>query len=96
MVVLAVEEDGYLRLNTGEALGVVDKARFAIHPPDADLASPGEPEAVVEVVQYGAMAPRARIVSEAGHGDPAGGPGRAPRSGAKLPENRDPPRPGLR
>ena len=76
VVVLAVEEDGHLRLNTGEALGVVDKARFAIHPPDADLASPGEPQAVVEVVQYGATASCARIVS--------GGPATAITPGSRA------------
>ncbi|HZF09109.1 MAG TPA: caspase family protein [Thermoanaerobaculia bacterium] len=53
IVVLGVDETGRLRLNTGQAQGVLDGARFAVHPPDAQLESPGEPLAEVEVVQYG-------------------------------------------
>jgi hypothetical protein len=54
VLVLGVDENsGHLRLNTGQAQGVLDGARFAIHPPDANLANPGEPLAEIEVVQYG-------------------------------------------
>jgi len=52
-VVLGGDENGRLRLNTGQAQGVLNGARFAVYPPDAYLVSPGAPLAEVEIVQYG-------------------------------------------
>lgn len=65
VVVLAALEDRLLVLNTGAAQGVLAGARFAVHPPEADLANPAEPLAVVEVVSYGATESHARIEGDA-------------------------------
>jgi hypothetical protein len=61
VIVLASTDEGLLRLNTGEAQGVLGGARFAVHPPDADLADPGEPLATAVIVQQGATISLARI-----------------------------------
>jgi hypothetical protein len=53
VLVFSVAENGHLRLNTGQAQGVLDGARFAVYTPDADLTNPGEPLAEVEIMQYG-------------------------------------------
>jgi hypothetical protein len=65
VVVLAILEDRILVLNTGAAQGVLAGARFAVHPPEADLANPAEPLAVIEVVGYGATESHARIEGDA-------------------------------
>ena len=91
VVVLAVQEDGLLVLNTGAAQGVLDGARFAVYPADADLASPGEPLAQVEVIRYGAKQSHAETVGNAPRKEiPPGSravlldPGRDRRSAVRL------------
>jgi hypothetical protein len=65
VLVLSIQPDGrHLRINTGQAQGVLVGTRFAIYRPEADLTQPEERLGVVRVVQYGATESLAEIVGD--------------------------------